>query len=175
MTDMERKGRIGHDYSFNYFGGDRYDGKIIGGASVDVLFQCYGHNGNERLFTEKDDISSILDVSFDRDDAYHIDVNPFRMQETCRKYGLRDICFHVHRYCLYYVEGHLSDELKTADGEQKENIQHIMKALGDVPTQAPMQVDETVFRQFLLEHADDFDISDNMHAQTCSVFIEEAS
>lgn len=174
MNRELKQGRIGHDYSFNYFGGDSYNGKIIAGASIDVLFRCYGHDGNEKLFTEQDDISSILDVRFDRKAGYEIDINPDRMMKICRKYGIKSMDFSPKKYCLYYLDGMLSDELKDGDEETRKNVPDIIEKLGDVPIQSPMYVDRDVFLKFLLDHADDFDISDNVHAQTCSVWIEAA-
>lgn len=169
---MKKKGRIIHDYSFNYFGGDRYEGKTIGGASVNVLFECYDHDGKERLFTENDDISSVLDVRFDRDKVYQIDVDPIRMKEISEKYGLKTVSFRPYEFYLYYLDGHISDDLEGMDEKRRENIQSIIGSLGDVPVQSPMQVSEDEFRKFLLDHADDFDIMDNRHAQTCSVGIK---
>lgn len=169
-----KTGRIGHDYTLVYSGEAQYNGKTIFGASVEFLFQCYDRDGHEKLFAEGDDISSVLLVGFDRTAVCRVRANPTKMKRICNKYGLGSIRLCAHQYYLEYEDGHLSDELKTADEETAESILQTIQNAGDLPVSAMMEVDAATFKQFLLDHADGFDNSDNRRAQTCTVFFEDA-
>lgn len=54
--------RIVYNYLFNYFGGDKWNGSIVGGASIDLEFHIY-KDGKEVLFGE-DEEPSIGDSFF---------------------------------------------------------------------------------------------------------------
>lgn len=146
---------IAYNYMFNYFGGDTYDGKIIDGASIDLVIRPYRGNKELKFLDEtdacfkqegsnySDNLSNVFSVSFDRKDIFKVSRNITNYFLLTQLLNCERIDYEVVGYSLTYLES----EYMSAD----------------------MSVSEEVFRQFIKEHLDDFDISDNVNAQCPAV------
>lgn len=143
-----------YDYLFNYFGGEKYKDKIIGGACIELAIRVY-KDGQEIKFLKEEEasyhipntnkhyyLSDVFDVSYNRDNEFVVQKNInaeqiMRLTLPCDKIEYEIIgyafdCFES-KYCV-----------------------------------TPINVSELEFRAFLKLHANDFDISDNKHAQVPS-------
>lgn len=154
---------IVYDYMFNYFGGDSYKGKTIMGACVQLAIKAF-KNGKEIKFAEEPKKCKNVywcdnyKVSFDKDNLFIVEKdiivdNLFRL-----RYGFDKIEAEVVGYTLDYLSS-------LPDSERKD----LPKEFQNLPFTEPMEVSGEVFREFLREHIDDFDISDNRNAQVPSI------
>lgn len=146
-------------YMFNYFGGEKVGDKMIDGAGIYVAFRPYKdgkliqfRSEKETYFSEtitsrligpgrKKNIyfSDAVEVSYDRENCYQIDVNQELVKIICDHFGWDRLSIEVESVCLYYTaRKYISEEF---------------------------QCGNDVFERFLKEHQDDFDISDNRSAQ----------
>lgn len=74
---------IAYEYLFNYFGGDKFENKIVTGASIQLAIRPY-KNGNEVKFEDGKELSfkdfflfQVFDVSFDKENVFNINRNIF--------------------------------------------------------------------------------------------------
>lgn len=146
-------------YMFNYFGGDKIDDKVIDGAGINVAFRPYKNGKLIQFFSEKDTYYEVIEpsriltsgrkktiyltdavtVSYDREDGYKLIIDTELVERICQHFGWDKLCIEVHDVCLYYMESNFISNV--------------------------YECERDVFQQFLKEHADDFDISDNRIAQ----------
>lgn len=159
---MVEEKTITYTYLFNYFGKDTFKGKTISGASVEVAIRPY-KNGKEVKFTEEPKCinryyySDIFKVSFDRKNIFNVRRN-LKCDNLYRiKYGWEKVDYEVIGFSLDYYD-------EWTDEEKKELPNHVTK----LPISYPMEVFENEFREFLSNHIEDFDISDNENAQVPS-------
>lgn len=158
--------RIAYGYLFNYFGGEKRNGKIVNGSSIDLNIRPY-KNGKEVLFEQDNEVTingyylfHIFDIRFDRQYQFVIERNP-QMYDLFRiAFGWERIEASVITYSLDVIAGRVKDE----DG-----MNDLPEEFQNVPVSEPSVVSEEEFRAFLSEHVDDFDILDNKHAQVPSV------
>lgn len=159
---MENKLKtIAYDYLFNYFGGDTYDGKVIVGASVQLAIKAY-KNGKEIKFSEEPKHYKmywydIFSVSFCKKNAFIVEKNLIMDNLFRFVYGFDEIKAEVIGYSLDYSSS-LSEEQEI----------NMPKEFCDLPCSTPMEVTEEVFKQFIMSHKEDFDITDNKNAQVPS-------
>lgn len=157
---------IAYDYMFNYFGGDCVNGKVICGACVQLAIRAF-KDGKEMKFVKEPSchgkhFNEIYNISFDRDKLFVVEKN-LRMDNLFRLvFGWDKIEAEVVGYTLDYYEGMLSEVM--TDG-----IEELPEFLRNMPCTAPMEVPELVFREFLSNRIEDFDISDNINAQVPSI------
>lgn len=156
--------RIAYDYSFNYFGGDTYDGKIVNGASISLNIRPY-KKGMEILFADGDEVAAadkylnnVYKVSFDREKQFVIEKNLLMDNLFRRFYGWDRIHADVIRYSLDVITGQVKDEANDLPSQFQ-----------NIPVAEPVVVTEEEFRTFLDFHKNDFDIDDNKDAQVPSV------
>lgn len=155
-----------YEYLYNYFGGDKFDNKVIDGAAVDISFRPY-INGELVSVTEeltavvkepskisdKPRISqfwlfNIVDVQFDRESLIKMEMNEDIKRLFLEQYGWDDIVIQIESYNLSYKESPY--------------------------VSVPFDVKKEDWESFLRNHLDDFDISDNVHAQCPSYSLVEA-
>lgn len=153
---------IVYDYLFNYFGGDTYEERIITGACVQLAIKAY-KEGKEIKFAEEPKYNNIFwcdnfKVSFDRENVFVIKKNLIADNLFRLVYGFEKIEAEVIGYTLDY--------LSPLSENEKEDLP---KELREIPCSEPMEVSEDVFKQFIMSHKDDFDITDNINAQVPSV------
>lgn len=161
---MVRNKRIAYDYLFNYFGGDKWDGKIVGGSDITLNIRPY-KDGKEVLFKDNEELtaancslSDVFTVSFDRE-------NQFVIKKDLTADSLFRIAFGWERIEASIIKYELDVYVGKVGDEQNE----LPKSLQDIPIMDPVVVTEKEYRDFLASHADDFDITDNKHAQVPSV------
>lgn len=148
-----------YDYLYNYFGGAVMDGRVINGASVSVSFSPLVNNEvvkftcepnivvktesrlSEMPVTREFWLSDIADISFDKDMLVKITIDEEMERLFLETYGWDTIQTQIESYELSYWE----------------NARH--------HSAIPFSVSKTVWESFIREHLDDFDISDNQHAQ----------
>ena len=175
---------IAYDYMFNYFGGDTYDGKIVTGASITLAIRCY-QEGTEVKFDEDNEqsvnlvkydpkrketvptddkkyLNEVFDVSFDRKDIFKIRRNLYIDNLFRLICGYDRIEYNVIGYSFDVAVGLLKDTDPSLAKDLPAEFQ-------DLPVCEPVEVDESVFREFISSRIDDFDISDNKIAQCPSV------
>lgn len=155
-----------YEYLYNYFGGDKFDNKVIDGAAVEISFRPY-INGElvpvtEELaaivkepskISDKPRISkfwlfNIVDVQFDRESFIKMEINEDVKRLFLEQYGWDDIVIQIESYNLSYRES--------------------------LYVSVPFNVKKEDWESFLRNHLDDFDISDNVHAQCLSYSWAEA-
>lgn len=131
------------NYLFNYFGGDKVGDKLIRGATIDVAIRPY-KNGKLIQFDPKTDpeLFEIVDVSFDKSNIYKIKIHDGLEKNMCNRLGWDKITCEVVNYDLIY--------------EKKEYFFE------------SWDCGKEIFDKFILSHIEDFDISDNVHAQSPS-------
>lgn len=156
---------IAYDYLFNYFGGDTFKGKIITGACVTLAIRPF-KDGKEVKFEEKIEpsthgkyLSEVFYVSFDRNKLFEVNRNLYADNLFRLVLGFDEIKSEIVGYGLDYYEGKSKDIFPDLD----------LKEFDDMPVSSVMAVTETEFRDFLSNHIDDFDMSDNQKAQVPSV------
>lgn len=145
---MAENMRVCYDYLFNYFGDDEWNGKVVGGASVNLNIRPY-KNEEEVLFEDGDEIttkgmflSDVFRVHFDRE-------NQFLIERVDSVDVLFRVMFSWEQIKAFPTEYYLY----VRDGVELD----------------PVAVTEEEFRAFLSDHVDDFDILDNKNAQVPSV------
>lgn len=153
---------ISYSYLFNYFGGDTYKDKVISGASILIAIRAYKDNKEVKF---KDEIeptthgkyfNSVFDVCFDREKLFVIQRN-LQVDNLFRLvFGFDEIKAEVIGYELNYIMG--------TSKECYPDL-HLPKEFENLPVSTSMEVSEEEFRTFISNHIDDFDISDNKHAQ----------
>lgn len=174
---------VAYDYTFNYFGGDTYDGKIVTGASITLAIRCYKEgtevkfNENEEQsvnlvtidpisngFVPKDErwLNDVFDISFDRKEIFKIHRNIYIDNLFKLHYGYDKISYDIVGYSFDVAVGLLKDTDPSFAKDLPEGFQ-------DAPVCEPVEVDESVFREFISSRIDDFDITDNKNAQCPSV------
>lgn len=168
---MKKNKRIAYDYLFNYFGGDKQDGKLINGAVITLNIRAY-KDGKEVLFEEGKEpkthgkyLSNIFDVCFDRENQFTIKRNLQTDNLFRLVFGWERIEASVIAYHLDVVVGRIGDEKENGLPEEFQNL----------PIAEPMAVTEEIYRKFLADHVGDFDISDNKQAQVPSVTFYDLS
>lgn len=168
-----RQGKtIAYDYAFNYFGGDKYNGVIVQGASITLAIRCY-KNGQEVKFDEslqtlpcvaaqntdiKHGLCEVFDVSIDRNSLFRVSRNLIIDNLFRQKYGYDKIEYDVVEYSLDVFKGPVKDTFPELGDILPEDMQ-------DSPVCQSVKVSEDVFRQFISSHIEDFDIPDNKKAQ----------
>lgn len=160
----ENKKIIVYDYLFNCFGGKRHNGKVVLGASVELAIHVY-KNGQEIKFQEKEPdavqgryLCEAYEVSFDREKLFVVQKN-IKIDNLFRiVYGWDRIEAEVVGYTLDYL---------TKPDEEIEKL--LPEEFKGMPYSTPEEVSEQVFKTFLKDNLDDFDISDNIKAQVPSV------
>ena len=145
------------NYLYNYFGGDKIEDKVIIGAGIDVAIRPY-KDGKlvqfrseeetyfsletpSRLFgkrTETIYLTSMVSVSFERNNLYKIDVNESIMKLICEHFGWDTIKVEAVDFELDYMESELIS--------------------------VPWYCGKEMFVKFITDHLDEFDIADNVHA-----------
>lgn len=177
--DLNKTKTVAYSYTFNYFGGDKYNGKIVAGASITLAIRCY-KDGIEVKFDEvephieflnagkkvKKWLNSVFDVSIDRKDVFKISRNLYADNLFKLMCGYDKIEYDIVGYSLDVAVGLLNDTNPMLAKELPKEFQ-------DLPVCEPVDVAESVFKDFISSRIDDFDISDNKIAQCVSVsFIE---
>lgn len=159
---------IVYEYLFNYFGGDKFENKTVTGASVLVAIRPY-KNGNEVKFENEEEpsvkgcyLSSVFDVSFDKENIFNINRNIFVDNLFRRAYGFDEIKAEITGYSLNIAIGLTKDVMPELANKLPTELQSL-------PVSESIEVSEDVFRNFILNHLNDFDISDNQKAQCPSV------
>lgn len=160
--ETNKKKTIAYEYLFVYLGGDKFQDKIITGASVNLAIRVY-KAGEEIKFTEETsyhgkDLSDVFRVSYDRHHQFTVTKNLLVDNLFRLKYEWDKIEAEVVDYILDYAD--------TLPEEIRERLPEPLKSL---PCSSPMEVSEKEFRDFIKAHIDDFDISDNINAQVTSV------
>ena len=156
------------EYLFNYFGGDKFDGKIVTGASIQVAIRPYRNGDEIKIENEKEPsahgyyLNSVFDVSFDRENIFNINRNIFVDNLFRRKYNFDEIKAEVMGYSLDTAIGFTKDVMPELADELPTEFRTL-------PVSEPVQVSEEIFKNFILKHLNDFDISDNKKAQCPSV------
>lgn len=151
------------NYIFNYFGGDKIDDKIIVGACIDIALRPYKNGKLIQFQSEKETyfslelpsrvfgvrketiyFSDIVTVSYDREKCFLITLNTEIMKLMCEHFKWDTIKVEAINFQLDYAESEWMS--------------------------APWDCGKEVFTKFIIDHADDFDISDNENAQcpSCS-------
>lgn len=148
---MSASKTIVYNYFFNYFGRDKYKGKIVCGAIINIAIipvkEC-----SEIKFDEGEEphanryyFNEVFKVSFDRNKIFTIERNLKADNSFRLIYEWERINYEIVGYTLDCIEDCVS-----------------------------IDVTEEEFNAFLLSHIDDFDILDNKDAQVPSVvFIEK--
>jgi hypothetical protein len=142
---------ISYLYSYNYFGKDKYNGKIINGSGLDILFKIY--KGTTFVNVTKDKsyhgfyICDVLKVSFDKKHLHILNRDSIMYIYFCDYFKADKIDFEIVGYNLSYVE----------------NENDFMSY--------EMEVSEYDYKCFLMNHLDDFDIPDNRSAQVLAYSI----
>ncbi len=163
---------VAYNYLFNYFGGDKYNDKIVTGASIDLAIRPY-KNGDEVKFEDGKELSfkgfflcQVFDVSFDKENVFNINRNIFVDNIFRRAYGFDEIKAEIIGYSLEIAVGLTKDVIPELADKLPTEFQSF-------PVSESIEVSEDVFRNFILNHLNDFDISDNKKAQCPAVsFIE---
>lgn len=158
--------RIAYGYLFNYFGGEKRNGKIVNGSSIDLNIRPY-KNGKEVLFEQDNEVTingyylfHIFNIRFDREHQFVIERNP-QMYDLFRiSFGWERIEASVIGYSLDTVAGLVKDV---------KGMDNLPEDFRNLPVSEPLIVSEDEFRTFLSAHADGFDIPDNKHTQVLSV------
>lgn len=167
---------IAFDYTFNYFGGDMYNGRIVTGASVTLAIRCYKDGaevkffdqiepyveiyGISSIFHRKEFLCSVFEVSFNRKNIFKINRNPYIDSLFKLVYGYDKIKYDIVGYSFDVAEGLLKNIVPT-NGLPKE--------FQDTLVCEPISITEDAFRTFISSHLEDFDISDNEKAQCPSI------
>lgn len=147
--------RLGYDFAFYPRPSITYNGEVIGGMSIDVVFRIYGSSGEEMLFgsddiqnqqleTEKGSVyvQHLLLGYFDQKDIYRLKPNVALME----KHNLNlTIQWDIHGY---------SKEIGTTVLDQ-------------------VFIEESEFTEIMRVHADAFDHEDNRPVETTSFFKQE--
>lgn len=159
---------IVYDYLFNYFGGEKFEDRIVTGASVQVAIRPY-KNGEEVKFENEKELSangkylnSVFDVSFDRKNIFNIKRNLYVDNLFRLVYDFDEIKYEVMGFSIDTAVGLTKDVMPELAAKLPEEFK-------GMPVSESTQVSEKVFRDFILNHLDDFDISDNKKAQCPSV------
>lgn len=165
--DKEMK-TIAYEYLFNYFGGDKFENKIVTGASIQLAIRPY-KNGNEVKFEDGKELSfkdfflfQVFDVSFDKENVFNINRNIFIDNLFRIAYGFDKIKAEITGYSLDVATGLIKDVMP-------ESADKLPTELQSLPVSESLKVSEDVFKNFILNHLNDFDISDNQKAQCPSV------
>lgn len=173
--ELNKTKTVAYDYTFNYFGGDKYNGKIVTGASITLAIRCY-KDDIEVKFDEAEPhieflnagkkvrkwLNSVFDISIDRKDVFKISRNLYVDNLFKLMCGYDIIKYDIVGYSLNVAVGLLNDTNPSL-------AQKLPKEFQDLPVCEPVEVTEGVFREFISSHIDDFDISDNKKAQCLSV------
>lgn len=166
---------IVYSYLFNYFGKEKYNGRAVTGAGVDLAVKCYRRDEEVKFDDEepsvlvsidgteqKEYLCSVFDVLFDRKNAFKVVKNPNIDNLFRLSFGYDKIEFKVMGYFLDIVIGPTKDV-------QPQLAKLLPKEFWDLPVSESVEVSRGVFTAFLLSHTKDFDISDNKKAQCPSV------
>lgn len=172
---------VAYDYTFNYFGGDTYNGRTVAGANITLAIRCYKDGAEVKFDSAKGEPSisysaagkhikerkewlfSVFDVSIDRKAAaFKITRDLYKDNLFKLICGYDKIEYDIVGYSLDVVVGLLNDTNPSL-------AQKLPKEFQDLPACEPVEVTESVFREFISSHIDDFDISDNKRAQNMSV------
>lgn len=165
-TKEAKKGTLVYTYLFNYFGKNKFNEKTITGAAIDLAIKVI--KNNEVIeFTEEVNISGwylsdIYTVSYDREKYYQITEDS--QIKDLMKTGLKadNIEYSIVGYGLDYLSRFgLGEEIEKALPIEMRNM----------PVSESMEVTKDVFEKFLGANVDEFDISDNRHAQVPSYSI----
>lgn len=162
---------IVYDYLFNYFGGEKFKGKVICGACVQIAIRAY-KNGEEVKFAEEPCANNrffneIYNVSFDRNNLFIIQKN-LQIDNLYRLiYGWDKIEAEIVGYTLEFLCGVAEDEFKKILMEKE--FKELPEEFKSLPCTESMEVTAEEFNGFLIKHIEDFDISDNINAQVPSV------
>lgn len=157
--------RIVYDYLFNYLGGDTHKGKIVTGAVISVNIRAY-KGSKEILFEDEKEpnanghyLFEVFDLAFDRENGFKVTRN-LRVDNLFRLlFGWDSIEYEVVSYSLDVFSCFAMDIKPFKDIPELKNL----------PVSEPVTVTKRQFKKFLDTHKDDFDISDNIHAQVPSV------
>lgn len=165
--DKEMK-TIAYEYLFNYFGGDKLENKTVTGASIQLAIRPY-KNGNEVKFENGEEPSvkdfflfQVFDVSFDKENVFNINRNIFIDNLFRIAYGFDEIKTEIIGYSLDIAIGLTKDVMPELADKLPTEFQSL-------PVSESLKVSEDVFKNFILNHLNDFDISDNQKAQCPSV------
>lgn len=160
------KGTLSYTYLFNYFGKNKFKEKIITGAAIDLAIKVIKDN-KALEFAEEINISGrylsdIYTVSYDKEKCYQITENP-------QIKDLMKICLDADNI-EYSIVGYSLDYL-SGFGLGEEIEKELPPEIRNMPVSEPMQVTKEEFEKFLLSNVEEFDISDNKHAQVPSYSI----
>ena len=171
--ELNKTKTVAYDYTFNYFGGDMYNGRLVTGASITLAIRCY-KDGVEMKFDKiephiqdfvkkrKAYLCDLFDVYFDRKDLFTIRRNKIYIDVFKRICGYDRIEYDIVGYSLDVAVGLVNDTDPLLAKKLPEEFQ-------DLPVCEPVVVAENVFKNFISSRIDDFDISDNKVAQCVSV------
>lgn len=155
---------IAYSYLFNYFGGDKFKGEIVMGASIEIAIRVY-QNDDEVKFENGVELSvegrylfNCFDVSIDRDNVFKIEKNLY----------VDNMFRLIHNFDRIEADV-IGYSLDVLVGQVKDSMPDIPKEFENLPVSESRKVTEEEFRTFILDHIDDFDISDNKKAQCPSV------
>lgn len=171
--EINKTKTVAYDYTFNYFGGDKYNGKIVTGASITLAIRCYKDDIEVKFdkvephiqdfaTKRKAYLCDLFDVSFDRKDLFTVRRNNIYIDVFKRICGYDRIEYDIVGYSLDVAVGLLNDTNPILAKKLPEEFQ-------DLPVCEPVEVAENVFKDFISSRIDDFDISDNKKAQCLSV------
>lgn len=153
---------IVYTYLFNYFGKDKYNDKVITGACVDLAIKVYKKGKqvqlNKEIKCKNTYLCDVFKVSFDRDKGFIVTKN-------LKADNLFRLVYEFDKI-EYEVVGYALDYLSSMPEDIKESLPDELK---DFPCSESMEVTKEVFKQFLAEHKNDFNISDNKNAQVPAV------
>lgn len=153
---------IVYTYLFNYFGKGKYNDKVITGACIDLAIKVYKNGKQVQLDKEIECndayLCDVFKVSFDRDKGFVVTKN-------LKADNLFRLVYEFDKI-EYEVVGYALDYLSSLPEEAEKDLPEEFK---DFPCFTSMEVTEEVFKQFLAEHKDDFDISDNKNAQVPAI------
>ena len=113
---------IVYSYLFNYFGKEKYNGRAVTGAGVDLAVKCYRRDEEVKFDDEepsvlvsidgteqKEYLCSVFDVLFDRKNAFKVVKNPNIDNLFRLSFGYDKIEFKVMGYFLDIVIGPTRD------------------------------------------------------------------
>lgn len=152
---------LGYDYMFLAWDSFMYDGELIGGMSLDVLFHITDKNGEEVYFENMLEcidkpIAELKNIDQLRNKVYLYDLY------QCSYDKDEEFVFTPTKHMKYFPCAGISIEIMRFYKDLKEGCSFY-----------PVEISEAEFRKIIKEHPENFDNSDNISAQTGSYFYRE--
>lgn len=147
-----RKYRVSYDRVFLAHPPFEYNGDLITGASLDLTVQCF-KDGKEVLFGENEGTSEegTFHCSVNKEHGFLVEQKPYE-ESWFDSINCKAVCFF-----LDYYEGRVGDLYEDWP-----------KATANMPCSGSKPTTKEEFIKVIQDHWENFDNSDNRHAQSCA-------